>query len=97
MGRANVGITDYEDFVQTDATINPCNSGGPLVGLRGEAVGSNTRAGKYEELTSSRTGRRWLATQRLRYPLLLTHTPRTWRGKPKPRLLAVVDYSISSS
>jgi Do/DeqQ family serine protease len=42
LGRSGLGIEGYEDFIQTDASVNPGNSGGALVNSRGELVGINT-------------------------------------------------------
>ena len=42
LARTQVSGQDYQFFIQTDAAVNPGNSGGALIGMNGELIGINT-------------------------------------------------------
>jgi serine protease DegS len=42
IGRSQLGLATFEDFVQTDAAINAGNSGGALIDAHGNLIGINT-------------------------------------------------------
>ncbi|CAN5890758.1 Do family serine endopeptidase [soil metagenome] len=42
LGRNDIGINTYENFIQTDAAVNPGNSGGALVDVNGDLLGINS-------------------------------------------------------
>jgi serine protease Do/serine protease DegQ len=63
--RSNIGIEEFENFIQTDAAIYPGNSGGALVNLQGDLIGINTA---FIGVTSSNPG------MGLAIPVNMAHT-----------------------
>ncbi len=101
--RTNVGVVEYEDFIQTDAAIYPGNSGGALVNLRGELIGINTA---FIGTTNSNSGMgfaipinaaRFIADQFLKYGKLRRGQLGITFDEPTPALVRSLKLSTSTT
>ena len=63
VGRRKRDTGDYLPFIETDVAVNPGNSGGPLMNMRGEVVGINSQI--YSPPAATRASRsRFRSTRR---------------------------------
>jgi serine protease Do len=83
VSKLHVALDPLQDLVQTDASVNPGNSGGPLLNMRGEVIGIVAVKVQYDEAGNPIEGTAFAISSNLaneRVPELTQGESRDWLG-----------------
>lgn len=82
--RTAMGFAGFSNFIQTDAAVNPGNSGGPLVDVRGRLVGMNVAIATAQETQGSTEGQSAGISFAIPLAMIESRVPQLIAGGPVP-------------
>ncbi|CAG1004766.1 putative serine protease PepD [Phycisphaerales bacterium] len=95
--RTAMGFAGFSNFIQTDAAVNPGNSGGPLVDVRGRLVGMNVAIATAQETQGSTEGQSAGISFAIPLAMIESRVPRLMSGGPVPSGFLGIRFGIGDS